>query len=370
MIRCAQGIHAAWTANVIFQLLLLGKAVVVAILGDEVLWPADTEHCGLAYMYVSLISQLFASLWVHAACQASFARMQEEAEQMIGPDDPRQQPLLRTGPSMSQKKSGRDTKDKSDVQHATIMALVKFAIPDSFLLTLAFMAGSLAALGQALLPYYTGKIIDYASIDPDEKLFKYTTLKMIVVALLCAIFTGCRGGLFTYAMTRLNVRLRKKLFSSLLKQDSGFYDTTRTGDITSRLSADTTTVSDQICLNLNIMMRSLTQAAMVLVFMFLASWRLTVVTFVMIPVVLVVCKVYGSYYRKLSKTVQTKLAEANSVAEEAVSTMTTVKAHAAQGSTEQAYSSRLGEFYHVQVKQAMAYAVRLFLAKIICFFFS
>jgi ABC-type multidrug transport system fused ATPase/permease subunit len=53
---------------------------------------------------------------------------------------------------------------------------------------------------------------------------------------------------------------------------------------------------------------------MVLAFMFSASWRLTVVTLVMIPLVIAICKVYGAYYRKLSKKVQTELAEANSVA--------------------------------------------------------
>lgn len=37
------------------------------------------------------------------------------------------------------------------------------------------------------------------------------------------------------AMTRLNVRLRKKLFASLMRQDAGFFDTTKTGEITSRL---------------------------------------------------------------------------------------------------------------------------------------
>lgn len=69
------------------------------------------------------------------------------------------------------------------------------------------------------------------------------------------------------------------------------------GEITSRLSADTTTVSDQICLNLNVGLRSLTQAAMVLVFMFKASWRLTIITFIVIPLIILVCKVYGAYYR-------------------------------------------------------------------------
>ena len=69
------------------------------------------------------------------------------------------------------------------------------------------------------------------------------------------------------------------------------------GSITSRLAADTTTVSDQICLNINVIARSLTQAAMVLIFMVNASWRLTVVTFIMLPSTLFICRLYGSYFR-------------------------------------------------------------------------
>ena len=67
------------------------------------------------------------------------------------------------------------------------------------------------------------------------------------------------------AMARLNVRIRRRLFASLLRQEIGFFDSTKTGEITSRLSADTTTVADQVCLNLNVMLRSLTQATLVLV---------------------------------------------------------------------------------------------------------
>ena len=112
-----------------------------------------------------------------------------------------------------------------------------------------------------------------------------------------ALTAGIRGGLFTAAMARLNVRIRRELFGSLLTQEIGFFDTSKTGEITSRLAADTTTVSDQICLNLNVALRSATQAAIVLIFMFGASWRLTVVTFILIPLILTVCKFYGAYYR-------------------------------------------------------------------------
>jgi len=80
-----------------------------------------------------------------------------------------------------------------------------------------------------LIPYYTGVIIDCASIDPDPKEFQWTCLKLVVVALGCAVFTGIRGGLFTIGMTRLNVRIRTSLFDSLMKQEIAFFSATRTG---------------------------------------------------------------------------------------------------------------------------------------------
>jgi len=47
------------------------------------------------------------------------------------------------------------------------------------------------------------------------------------------------------------VRLRKLVFKALIEQDIGFFDKVKTGDMLSRLSADTTTMSDLISQNLN-----------------------------------------------------------------------------------------------------------------------
>ena len=65
-------------------------------------------------------------------------------------------------------------------------------------------------------------------------MFQQTTVKLVGVAFGCAVFTGVRGGLFTLGMARLNLRIRTKLFHSLLRQDIAFFDTTKTGEITSR----------------------------------------------------------------------------------------------------------------------------------------
>ena len=51
-------------------------------------------------------------------------------------------------------------------------------------------AGAVAALGQALIPYYTGQIIDYASIDQSFDGFQWTCLLLVAVAFGTAVFTG------------------------------------------------------------------------------------------------------------------------------------------------------------------------------------
>lgn len=51
-----------------------------------------------------------------------------------------------------------------------------------------------------------------------------------VLSLPCSsLSAGCRGGTFTFTMSRINLRIREQLFSSLLRQDLGFFQETKTG---------------------------------------------------------------------------------------------------------------------------------------------
>ena len=72
---------------------------------------------------------------------------------------------------------------------------------------------------------------------------------------------------------------------------------TKTGDITSRLAADTTKMSDQISLNLNVLLRSLVQAVTVLGFMLQKNVKLSFVTLISIPSVVYLSKKFGGYYQ-------------------------------------------------------------------------
>lgn len=69
------------------------------------------------------------------------------------------------------------------------------------------------------------------------------------------------------------------------------------GDIISRLSADTTQVSDLISNNINVFLRSIVKSVGFFIFMFGMSWKLTLVTIMGFPFIAVVSKLYGDYYK-------------------------------------------------------------------------
>jgi ATP-binding cassette subfamily B (MDR/TAP) protein 9 len=246
---------------------------------------------------------------------------------------------------------------------AELSDLLNVCEPDKYLILLACVFLVCAAIANIYVPKYTGKILDdlvrQSTDDTSLSMFAQLgnssdsnngdddsghhggsiahipgfvkNIEMLVLAsILGGVFGGIRGALFTFIGARANVRLRIKLMDSLLSQEVGFFDTTRTGDITSRLSSDTTLVGSSITTNLNIFLRSTVQAAGVLVFMFFISWQLALLSFLLVPVISVLSKIYGRYLRRLSKLQQKKLADGNSVSESTLSSMATVRSFGAE----------------------------------------
>lgn len=78
----------------------------------------------------------------------------------------------------------------------------------------------------------------------------------------------------------------------------------RVGDITSRLTSDTTQVSDLISQNVNLFLRSFVKAVGFFIFMFGMSWKLTLVTIMGFPYIAVLSKLYGEYYKVRVQTLK------------------------------------------------------------------
>ncbi|EKX49343.1 hypothetical protein GUITHDRAFT_68014 [Guillardia theta CCMP2712] len=217
-----------------------------------------------------------------------------------------------------------------------------------------------ASISQALLPRLTGDVINSIVIDKSEEDMEEALRSLTLFSLLCALFSGLRGTCFLVVNTKMNIRIRKDLYQSMLKQEIGFFDQNKVGDLTSRLSSDTNKMSDQIGLNLNVCLRSVVQSIGLLAYMLLSQWRLTLVTFIAVPLVSLLSKVYGHYYHLLAKAVQDQQARCNADAEEVIGSMRTVRSFGCEEEEVRRYEQELQEILRLGIKQASAYTGYMF----------
>lgn len=255
----------------------------------------------------------------------------------------------------------KEKKEEKDVdKKVTVKRLLQLVSADWPLIIQACVFLVSAAIFDVLQPKYTSDAVA-ALIKGEEqgtlkqKPFEHPLVMLALSAVACGICSSCRGATFILIGTRAAVRLRQKLFDTLLVQDTAFFDTTKTGELTSRMTQDCQKMTDQVTLNCNVFMRTTISMVTTLIFMLYLSPPLTFCAFVSVPCVCVIAKKYGNFMRSLSKKTQEALAEANHVAEESLSTMTTVRSFAAGKLESERFGKKMGVFKKLQNKYALMY---------------
>ena len=162
-------------------------------------------------------------------------------------------PLL-NGDLLKEADYAAETKNKKSTWKV-MWTIVTYTKPDIHLYISGFSFLIISSSAMSFIPYYTGQIINHIAISPSTEQFERAILIMVGISIISAVAAGLRGSILIVANGRLNIAVRKALFKSLLHQEIGFFDKTETGDLTSRLTSDTTKLSDQIGLNLNILLR-------------------------------------------------------------------------------------------------------------------
>ncbi|XP_019949128.1 ABC-type oligopeptide transporter ABCB9 [Paralichthys olivaceus] len=284
----------------------------------------------------------------------------DDTESLVGTDGEEEQEV---GCERKKQEEGTQEREKTS-SGATLGRLISISKKDGWLLCAAILFLLISAVCEAFIPYYYGRAIDSIVTNKSMEHFAKPVIILAALALASSFAMGVRGGVFTLTFARLNLRLRSRLFRTLMRQEIAFFDENHTGDIISRLSADTTQVSDLISQNVNIFLRSTIKGTGFFIFMFGMSWKLTLVTLMGFPFIGLVSKLHGAYYKKLTKEVQTTLAEANRVAEETISAMRTVRSFANESGEADSYDAKLLAMFQLNKKQALAYACYMWCSSI------
>ena len=214
----------------------------------------------------------------------------------------------------------------------------------------ALVALLLASGAFLALPVAVRYVIDFGFSAADAASVDRYFALFLGIALLFGIFGAARTYLVNWLGERVAADLRKKVYDHVIRMDLTFFEVTKTGEVLSRLAADTTLIQAISGAGLSIILRSSIQLGGALVLLAITNPRLMSYIVVLVPAVLAPILAVGRRVRRLSRASQDRLAEAGGLAGETINAIQTVQAFTAEESS----SRRFGEM----VKVSFATAVR------------
>ncbi len=188
---------------------------------------------------------------------------------------------------------------------------------------IALAASSTATLS---LPVAVRLMIDRGFSDAGNINTAFAVL--FVVALGLALATAARFFFVSLLGERVIADLRTRLYGHLVGLDQAFFERSRSGELVSRLSADTELLRGVIGSGMSVALRSVVMVVGSLAMMVVTSPRLAAWTLIGIPVFVLPIVLGGRRLQKISRASQDRVADANTLAAETLGAIPTVQAHA------------------------------------------
>ncbi len=244
------------------------------------------------------------------------------------------------------------TKEKKDEKRpplgVTLKRLYSLAWPERASLGWASLFLIASSFGNLAFPKAAGSLFDESLLgvkagQVDLGRVDQMALILIGIFAITALASALRYLLFSRAGERIVSRLRGDLYASLLNQEIGFFDTQKTGELSSRLSSDASVLQTTVTANISMVLRNLTVSLGALVMLMFTSAKLTLMMLAVVPPVALSAVYYGRKVRKLSKDAQDALARASDVAVESLGGIRTVRSFAAEKKEASRYRGAIDE---------------------------
>jgi ATP-binding cassette, subfamily B, bacterial len=184
----------------------------------------------------------------------------------------------------------------------------------------------LAALTTLIVPIAVRRMIDFGFTDRGLQLINSYFLVMIAVAAVLALASAARYFLVTTLGERIVADLRGDVFAHLTSLSAAFFDEARTGEMISRLTADTTQIKASVGSSVSVALRNLVLFVGASVMMVVTSPRLSGFVLAAIPIIVLPLYAFGRAVRRRSRFAQDTLAEASAYAAELIGAVRVLQA--------------------------------------------
>ncbi|MGZ5583035.1 MAG: ABC transporter transmembrane domain-containing protein [Usitatibacter sp.] len=212
---------------------------------------------------------------------------------------------------------------------ATLKGLVPFLAPYKRQFLMAGVALLVAAGATLAIPYAFKQMIDLGFGAAGSKSIQHVDLYFLAlfgVASVLAVATAARFYMVSWLGERVTADIRNAVYKHVVTQSPQFFEITRSGEVLSRLTTDTTLIQAVVGTSISMALRNALLFAGGLAMMFVTSPKLSSIIIVLLVVVVLPIIVFGRRVRKLSRDSQDRIADASAMAGEILNAMTTVQA--------------------------------------------
>ncbi len=212
---------------------------------------------------------------------------------------------------------------------------------------LAFISLTVAAITTLVVPIAVRRMIDFGfSPEGIALINSYFSVMIAIVAVLAAA-SASRYYLVMTIGERIVADLRRDVFAHLVSLSPAFFDSARSGELVSRLTADTTQIKSAVGASVSIALRNMMLFIGATAMMVITSPKLSGFVLLAIPLIVIPLVAFGRWVRRLSRNAQDTLADASAYASELIGAIRTVQAYTSErlatnrfgGEVEQAYEA-------------------------------
>jgi len=212
-----------------------------------------------------------------------------------------------------------------------LRALVPYVMQYKGTLFLAMAALVLASAAQLGLPVATRFLIDGGMLADDVSTIDRYFLGLFAVAMAFGTFSALRFYLVTWLGERVVADLRNAVYANVIRLDPTYFEVTKTGEVLSRLTTDTTLIQSISGSGLSITLRASLNLIGASVMLAVTSPRLMGMILLLVPLVIVPIILVGRRVRSLSKASQDRIADTSGLAGETLNAISTVQAFTMEG---------------------------------------
>ena len=217
---------------------------------------------------------------------------------------------------------------------SALRALGPFLAPYKGRIGLALVFLILAALTTLVLPIALRTLIDQGivSADPDERVMALREhfLALFGVGAALGVFSASRYFAVTWLGERITTDLKRAVYAHVLRQSPAFFETTQSGEVLSRLTADTTLIQTVVGTSVSMGLRNAIMAVGALTMLIVTNPYVMAQVIGGLVLVVLPAIAYGRRVRRLSRDSQDRVADASAIAAEVLNAVPVVQSYTAE----------------------------------------